>query len=81
MIKKRDVALETAAELFLTAFNGKIPTMARSKATVEEDAPDPKTRWFRQTFTGLTISNSSVGISRAPPNLAGRLFRSYRKHL
>ena len=52
-IKKPDPALETAAELFLTAFNGKVPeTCALARAAAAENRLDPEARWFRQAFTG-----------------------------
>jgi flagellar motor switch protein FliN len=63
-IKKPDAALETAAELFLTAFNGKISehgVLARTAAA--ENQLDPEARWFRQAFTGSTNFELSAGIS------------------
>jgi flagellar motor switch protein FliN len=62
MIKKLDLALETVAELFLTAFNGEI-----SGRGVLERAPAPEmdenARWFRQTFTGVTSFEFFAGFS------------------
>jgi flagellar motor switch protein FliN len=63
-IKKPDPALETAAELFLTAFNGKIPDAgALQRAASAENSLDGEARWFRQTFTGLTNFELFAGIS------------------
>jgi flagellar motor switch protein FliN len=64
MIKKRDVALETAAELFLTAFNGEILDHGvLERVATAESRQDPKTRWFRQTFTSVTDFELFAGIS------------------
>ena len=64
MIKKREVALETAGELFLTAFNGEIPEHGVLEKVAEAEClVDPQTRWFRQTFTGLTKFELFAGIS------------------
>jgi flagellar motor switch protein FliN/FliY len=63
-IKKTDAALETAAELFLTAFNGKIPDDGTLERTAAAQNPlDPQARWFRQTFTGPQEFELSAGIS------------------
>jgi flagellar motor switch protein FliN len=63
-IKKPDQALETAAELFLTAFNGKIPGAgALARTPVAEPQLDPEARWFRQVFTGPANFELSAGIS------------------
>lgn len=63
-IKKPDAALETAAELFLTAFNGKIPDAgALDRIAAAENRLGPEARWFRQTFTGPTNFELSAGIS------------------
>ena len=52
-IKKPDAALETAAELFLTAFNGKISEIgALARTPVAEPQLDPEARWFRQVLYG-----------------------------
>jgi flagellar motor switch protein FliN len=65
-IKQPDGALETAADLFLTAFNGKISgSGALAKAATKVERLDPQARWFRQTFTGLTNFELSAGISSA----------------
>jgi flagellar motor switch protein FliN/FliY len=63
MIKKRDVALETTAELFLTAFNGEIQNHGTLERVAVDARPDPKTRWFRQIFTSLTDFELLVGVS------------------
>ena len=63
-IKKPDQALETAAELFLTAFNGKIPDAgALARTPAAEPQLDPEARWFRQVFTGPANFELSAGIS------------------
>ena len=63
-IKKPDPALETVAELFLTAFNGKTPDAGALERTgAAENGLDPQARWFRQTFNGLTNFEISAGIS------------------
>lgn len=63
-IKKTDAALETAAELFLTAFNGKIPDDGTLERTAAAQNPlDPQARWFRQTFTGPANFELFAGIS------------------
>jgi len=62
-IKKQDAALETAAELFLTAFNGKIHDAGVLERAGADEALDPQARWFRQTFPGVTNFELSVGIS------------------
>jgi flagellar motor switch protein FliN len=64
-IKKPDPALETAAELFLTAFNGKLDDAGALQRTTAaaENGLDPQARWFRQTFTGLTNFELCAGIS------------------
>jgi flagellar motor switch protein FliN len=65
-IKKPDAAIETAAELFLTAFNGKIPdTLALARAAGAENPLDPEARWFRQPYTGPAVFELSAGISGA----------------
>jgi flagellar motor switch protein FliN len=62
MIKKRNLALDTAAELFLTAFNGKTSEHGALERT--EDAHlDARARWFRQTFTGPAHLELFAGIS------------------
>jgi flagellar motor switch protein FliN len=74
-IKKPDPALETLAELFLTAFNGKIPNAGALERTgAAENGLDPGARWFRQVFNGLTDFEISAGISSgAGETLAGEL--------
>jgi len=74
-IKKPDPALETVAELFLTAFNGRIPDSgALERTAAAENDLDPRARWFRQTFTGLTDFEISAGISSgAAETLPGEL--------
>ncbi len=63
-IKKSDAALETAAELFLTAFNGKISEIgALARTPVAEPQLDPEARWFRQVLTGPANFELSAGIS------------------
>jgi flagellar motor switch protein FliN len=63
-IKKPDAAIETAAELFLTAFNGKIAeTGALARTAAAENPLDQEARWFQQAFTGPTNFELSVGIS------------------
>lgn len=75
MIKKRDVALETTAELFLTAFNGEIQSHGMlERVAAAEARPDPKTRWFRQVFTSLTDFEVLVGVSSsAAESLPGQV--------
>jgi flagellar motor switch protein FliN len=74
-IKKPDPALETAAELFLTAFNGKIPGAgALQRTAAAESGLDSQARWFRQTFTGPTNFELFAGIStEAAGTLPGEL--------
>jgi flagellar motor switch protein FliN len=63
-IKKPDSALETAAELFLTAFNGKLNGVgALERTAAAEHGLDPQARWFRQTFTGAMNFELLAGIS------------------
>jgi flagellar motor switch protein FliN len=75
MIKKRDLALETAAELFLTAFNGEIPGHgALERVAKTENRLEPQARWFRQTFTSLSKFELFAGISpEAAEALPGEL--------
>jgi flagellar motor switch protein FliN len=75
MTKKQDPALETAAELFLTAFNGKIfDHGALKRVPAGETRLDPAARWFKQTFSCLNNFELYVGISpEAAAALPGEL--------
>jgi flagellar motor switch protein FliN len=63
MINKRDLALETSAELFLTAFNEKVFAHGALKRVATPDRVDPNLRWFRQPFICRTNFELFVGIS------------------
>jgi flagellar motor switch protein FliN len=86
-IKKPDAALETAADLFLTAFNGKILDAGALVRAVAENQLDPEARWFRQTFTGPANFELSVGISSTVaetlqlPELMDAVFQSMARAL
>jgi flagellar motor switch protein FliN len=81
MIKKRDLALETAAELFLTAFNGEVFEHGALEKIETENLPS-EGRWFRQTFTGLTSFELFAGISAeavaALPEIVDLLGNAFR---
>jgi flagellar motor switch protein FliN len=71
MIKKRNLGLETAAELFLTAFNGKTFDHGALERMASDDTRlDVQARWFRQNFTGPVNFELYVGVS---PEVASAL--------
>ena len=63
IFKKPDATLETAAELFLTAFNGKLSGSALERVE-EEDRLVPPENWFQQAFQGPANFELFVGISK-----------------
>jgi flagellar motor switch protein FliN len=64
IFKKPDPALETAAELFLTAFNGKLSGIALERVAEEEDRLASPENWFQQTFKGPVNFDLFAGISK-----------------
>jgi len=84
MMKKPDLARDTVAELFLTAFNGAVFNRgALERIPAAEHYPDEELRWFRQSFTGPTDFELFVGISTEaakalPPELKVVLDNAFR---
>jgi flagellar motor switch protein FliN/FliY len=89
MIKKREQALETAAELFLTAFNREIFDHGALERTEGETRLSPQARWFRQTFTDPASFELIAGISsevsaalpRSLPELLEKAFQTMARAL
>src|SRR3989475_82995 len=78
IMNKKELAIETIAQLFTAAFSGQGVLKTPDSCTIErtpvtEGETDPNVRWFKQTFEGLPNLDLSVGISKdAEETMFGR---------